>query len=524
MQSKIFKLAAGSAARGTCGKIIATHLHPEEDDLFETNFLTRYPGSQASYRRLIAEAAELIAEALPDRPYSGKTAAELSKLGISGFLPSTGQTPNETAHLLRMIVENSVSVSDPRTAAHLHCPPLLAALAAEVVISALNQSMDSFDQAPIATIVEQKMIRWLCGQAGLPTTADGTFTTGGSQSNYMGLLLARDAFLKKQWNWSAQKSGLPAEANRLRILCSEVAHFTVEKSASQLGLGTNAVVRIDVDEHFRMKPSALRNALQGLSGEGLLPVAIAGTAGTTDFGSIDPLQEISSIAREANTWLHVDAAYAGALLFSDAHQDKLAGIDHADSLSIDFHKLLWQPIPCSAFLVRDVGNFDSIKLYADYLNPELHEEEGIPNLVTTSLLTSRRFDALKLWISFQSLGRDKLAAMIDRTIALASHAATMIRSTPRLKLMADIQLSTVVVRYIPSRPDVDADLLNDKIRQQLFEEGQAVIGHTRVRGLRCLKFTCMNPSATESEMENLVKLIVERGSRLETFGQNQANP
>ena len=491
--------------------------------MFETDFLTRHQASQAAYRQLITQAAQLVAEALPDSPYDGKSAVELSKLVDSDFLPSTGKAPNEITRILRTIVENSVSVSDPRTAAHLHCPPLQAALAAEVVISALNQSMDSFDQAPIATIVEQKMIRWLCGQAGLPTTVDGTFTTGGSQSNYMGLLLARDAFLKKQWNWSAQKSGLPAEANRVRILCSEVAHFTVEKSVSQLGLGTDSVVWIDADEHFRMKPSALRNVLQGLSGEGLLPMAIVATAGTTDFGSIDPLQEISSIAREADIWLHVDAAYGGALLFSSAHRYKTAGIELGDSLSIDFHKLFWQPIPCSAFLLRDASHFDSIKLYADYLNPELHEEGGIPNLVTTSLLTSRRFDALKLWISFHSLGRDKLATMIDRTIGLAGYSATVIRKTPQLELMAEPQLSTVVFRYVRSGSDAEADLLNNQIRQQLFDEGRAVIGHTRVRGRQCLKFTCMNPSASETDMENLVKLIVEHGSRLEAFGQNQAN-
>ena len=526
MRSKIRRAAAGSAGALTCGKIIATQFHrlyPEEGDLFETDFLTRNQGGQAAYRRLITEAAQLIAEALPDCPYSGKRAAELSKLVTSDFLPSTGQAPNEIAHILRTIVENSVSVSDPRTAAHLHCPPLQAALAAEVVISALNQSMDSFDQAPIATIVEQKMIRWLCGEAGLPATADGTFTTGGSQSNYMGLLLARDAFLKKQWNWSAQKSGLPAEANRLRILCSEVAHFTVEKSASQLGLGTDSVVRIDVDEHFRMKPPALRDAFPGLSGEGLLPMAVVATAGTTDFGSIDPLQEISSIAREAGCWLHIDAAYGGALLFSAEHREKTSGIELADSLTIDFHKLFWQPIPCSAFLLRDESHFDSIKLYADYLNPELHEDEGVPNLVTTSLLTSRRFDALKLWISFQSLGRDKLAAMIDRTIALAAHAAAVVRQTSQLELMAEPQLSTAVFRYVPSKPDVDVDLLNHKIRQQLFDEGPAIIGHTRVRGLQCLKFTCMNPSVSEEEIEGLIRLIVECGSRLEAFARAHAN-
>jgi L-2,4-diaminobutyrate decarboxylase len=483
--------------------------------LFDTDFLTQHEKSKTAYRQLISKTAQLVCQFWPKSPHSGKKAAELSPFVDPDFLPEVGRVPDEIAHILRTVVENSVSVSNPRTAAHLHCPPLLAALAAEVVISSLNQSMDSFDQAPIATIVEQKILRWLCGQAGFPASADGTFTAGGSQSNYMGLLLARDTFLKKQWNWSAQKSGLPAEANRLRILCSEVAHFTVEKSASQLGLGTDSVVRIDVDDDFRMKPAALHNALLGLSGEGLLPMALVATAGTTDFGSIDPLLEISSIAREANCWLHVDAAYGGALLLSGAHRDKLAGVDRADSLSIDFHKLFWQPIPCSAFMLRDASHFDSIKLHADYLNPERHEEERIPNLVTTSLLTSRRFDALKLWISFQSLGRDKLAAMIDRTITLAAYAAAVVRKTPQLELMAEPQLSTVVFRYLPSTPNTDADVLNHQIRQQLFDEGQAVVGHTRVRDVQCVKFTCMNPSVSETEMESLLMLVVERGSTLE---------
>ena len=304
------------------------------------------------------------------------------------FFPKAAYSPAQLAATLRTVVSNSVAINHPYTAAHLHCPPLLAALAAEVVISALNQSMDSFDQAPIATVVEQKMIRLLCAEAGLPSSADGTFTTGGSQSNYLGLLLARDQLLQRHWNWSAQKSGLPPEARRLRIFCSEVAHFTVEKAAAQLGLGTDAVVRVAVDESFRMKPLALQDSLHAARSQDLLPMAIVATAGTTDFGSVDPLPELASVAREAGAWLHVDAAYGGALLFSAQHRNKLLGIEHADSLGLDFHKLFWQPIPCSAFLLRDARHFDSIKLHADYLNPELHEEEGIPNLVTTSLLTS----------------------------------------------------------------------------------------------------------------------------------------
>ena len=483
--------------------------------MFESDFLTQSQDSKREYRRLIEQAAAIAASSLPNVPCVGRNAATLAALVDPDFLPSSPRSNDEMVNTLRTVVANSIAVSHPNTAAHLHCPPLLAALATEVVISALNQSMDSFDQAPIATVVEQKIMRWLCAQAGLPSTADGTFTTGGSQSNYMGLLLARDAACKTQWNWSVQKSGLPPEARRLRIFCSEVAHFTAEKSASQLGLGTDAVVRVAVDDRFRMSPPALRDALAAANAQGLLPLAIVATAGTTDFGSVDPLPDLAEIAHSAVAWLHVDAAYGGALLFSSQHREKLKGIELADSLSIDFHKLFWQPIPCSAFLLRESRHFDAIKLHADYLNPELHEDAGIPNLVTTSLLTTRRFDALKLWISFQALGRDKLAAMIDRTIILAAHSAQVVRDTPQLELMCEPQLSTVVFRYVPADSDVDSDALNAALRQRLFDRGQAVIGHTIVRRRQCLKLTCMNPAVAENQIEGLVRMIVEAGVEVE---------
>jgi L-2,4-diaminobutyrate decarboxylase len=479
--------------------------------LFESEFLTSTEHSKDEYRKLIARAAQIVCESFPNQPYCGNSPAALGEAVATDFLPQREGSWDQIAETLRAVVANSIAVSNPHTAAHLHCPPLLAALAAEVVISALNQSMDSFDQAPIATVVEQKMIRWLATESGLPATAAGTFTTGGSQSNYMGLLLARDAFLQRHWNWSAQKSGLPPEARGMRILCSEAAHFTVEKSASQLGLGTDAVIRIDVDDQFRMKSSSLRSTLEALKTQGLLPTAIVATAGTTDFGSIDPLPEIAAVAREANAWLHVDAAYGGALLFSTQHRSRLAGIENAHSVAIDFHKLFWQPIPCSAFLVRDARHFDTIRLYADYLNPEIHEEEGIPNLVTTSLLTSRRFDALKLWISFQTLGREKLAAMIDRTMALANYAGIVVRACRDLELVCEPQLSTVVFRYISSGRELDADRINREIPLKLFDRGVAVIGRTRVQGRHCLKLTCMNPATTETDIETLIELISSQG-------------
>src|SRR5262249_21861684 len=141
--------------------------------------------------------------------------------------------------------------------------------------------------------------------------------------------------------------------------------------------------------------------------QGKVVMAIVGTAGTTDFGSIDPLADIAKLAQSAGAWFHIDAAYGSALLFSHKHRRLLRGVEKADSVSMDFHKLFWQPISCAAFLVHDARQFRHMKLHADYLNPEAHEKLGIPDLVTRSVATTRRFDALKLWLSFQALGRKK---------------------------------------------------------------------------------------------------------------------
>lgn len=484
-------------------------------DLFESDFLTSAPESKLLYRELMTRVTELIRSCFPGQPYAGKSPAALSALIDPAFLPDEGAAPDTVFDKLGGLISNSLAVSHPHTAAHLHSPPLLATLAAEAVISALNQSLDSFDQGPVATMLEQKFVQWLTSEAGLPATAGGTFTAGGTQSNYMGLLLARDAFLKSRFQWPAQKRGLPREAARMRVLCSEAAHFTVEKSAAQLGLGTEAVVRVEVDDAFRMRPEGLRRAFDELRHQDLLPFAVVATAGTTDFGSVDPLPEIAALAKSAGAWLHVDAAYGGALLFSPLHREKLRGIALADSLSLDFHKLFWQPIPAGAFLLREDLHFELIALHADYLNPEAHEVQGIPDLVTKSLLTSRRFDVLKPWLSFQLLGRRKLGAMIDRTIELASCAAAAVRRTSPLQLVHGFSLSTVVFCYVPARPGVDGDGLNAALRQRLFDRGIAVIGHTRVGGRQCLKLTCMNPTVSDGQMENLISIVAEHGRELE---------
>jgi L-2,4-diaminobutyrate decarboxylase len=462
-------------------------------------FLTSDPASRAAYRDAILHAADLLLGALPAQPYSGATPRQLDDLFSQ---PPDGEALADWARELRAIVAHSVNPAHPWTVAHLHSAPLIPALAAEAILSALNQSMDSFDQAPAATIIEQNVLRWLCSVIGLPSASGGTFTPGGTVSNYMGLLLARDHFGLRKWNWRGHEKGLPPEAGRYRFLCSAAAHFSVAKSAMQLGLGTDSVTQIPVDDRCRMRVDALADCLAGLRAAGRHPVAIVGTAGTTDFGAIDPLAEIARLARAAGAWFHVDAAYGGVLLLS-AQRDALRGIEMADSVGVDFHKLLWMPVSCSALVVRNDALFDTIKLQADYLNPEAHEELGIPDLVTKSVLTTRRFDALKVWLCLRAIGTRRLGKMIDRCMMLAREVAALLARDPAFELLHEPEMTCVVFRLR------GAD--NDAIRHAMFNAGEAVLGHTVVAGRSALKFTLLNPTVTLADYAALLDCIKARG-------------
>lgn len=466
---------------------------------FEDLFFTGQP----AWESMMAETVAVLRDALPAGPYAGGDATQLPEFGAGPVLPRTPLAKEALLAEFKRIAGGSVAVWHPHVAAHLHCPVLLPALAAEVAISALNQSMDSFDQAPAATLIELKLADWLCRLAGLPEGAAATFTSGGTQSNFMGLLLARDAFSLRHWNHSTRREGLHPDFRRLRILCSAHAHFSIAKSAIQLGLPESAVVPVATDEGWRMDPGALEREILRLKKEGLIPFAVAATAGTTDFGSIDPLPAIAALAREHGLWMHVDAAYGGALLMSPSHRGRLAGLEHADSVTIDFHKAFFQPVSCSALLLRDRVHFALVNIAADYLNPGDHEDDGFPDLVNWSLQTTRRFDALKMWLSLRSVGAERFAAMIDSLVEKAQWLAFTLEGDERFDLLHRPEFGCVVFRYRHER----ADWLNDTIPKYLFRRGEAVIGHTRIDGRPCLKLTLINPMSGTVELLALLDKI-----------------
>jgi L-2,4-diaminobutyrate decarboxylase len=483
---------------------------------FDRDFLSATAAGKRAYADAMTSAEAIVQRDLASltAPYQGPAPTELAKLiGALDVCPEEGRGLDATLDLVgRVVLRNSMMVSNPACLGHLHCPPLISALAAEALISAANQSMDSWDQAPAATYLERHVINWLCGLFGLGAHADGIFTSGGTQSNFMGLMLARDTFAKHVCGWPIQERGLPPAASRFRILCSEDAHFSLRQSAAILGLGQGAVVPVPVDLQRRMNAAAAATVIDDLITRGDHPIAIAATAGTTDSGAIDPLPELAALARHYGLWLHVDAAYAGALILSDRHRTRLAGVHLADSITVDFHKLFYQPISCSAFLVRDRAAFDLIRIHADYLNPASNEAAGMLDLVTKSIQTTRRFDGLKPFVSLHALGRKRIAAMIDNTIDVAQAAATLIQSDHDLELALPPSLNALMLRFHPQgTAEEELDAVNLAIQQRLLMEGHAMLARTQFNGRLFLKITLLNPRTTLSD----IAVILDR---LKTFG------
>ena len=460
-------------------------------------------------RRLdaLARAAAATVEGLRwphDTPRSALSPAALRELvRADAVCPENGRDLDEVLRDFATTVwHHGVVASDAACVAHLHPPTLVPAVATELAIAATNQSMDSWDQAPAATEVELHLMGWLAGLIGFGPAASGVMTSGGTASNVLGVTLARSA-AAAQSGADVLKEGLPSHATDWRILCSDQAHFSIQRAAAQLGLGRDAVVGVATSAAGSLDLGALDEAIERLAREGRRVVLLVATAGTTDLGAIDPLAQVAARARRLGCWLHVDAAVAGAFLLADSLRGRLAGIELADSVTIDFHKLWWQPFNASALVVRDEATFDLLRVRSDYLDRG-DELEGMVNLVGRSLDTSRRFDAAKVVVSLRTLGRRNLAEMIEHLVALAAHAGEVIDAEQSLSLLA----RPTAVTCVFDAPGASADDLRE-VQQRLLARGELVLGRTQIKGRAALKFTFMNPLATTGDVDALVRVVLD---------------
>ncbi|MEV7090913.1 pyridoxal-dependent decarboxylase [Streptomyces sp. NPDC093085] len=527
----------------------------------------------------------------PGRP---EAVAASVAAALAGAGARTGD-PGALARLTELLAHGSADPADPACAAHLHCPPLAVAVAADLAVSALNPSQDSWDQAPAATSLETLLLQEMARLVGYDDTrAAGVLTSGGTESNLMGLMLARDHILGAATGRQIELTGVPptvapgtppgevpqpapgslpapradsrpgapraGRAGRPRILASASAHFSVQRAAALLGLGEDAVLPVPVDHDLRMVPEALAAALDGCAARGETPVAVVATAGTTDTGAIDPLRACAELAAAHGAWLHVDAAYGGGALLSDRLAPLLDGLALADSVSLDWHKLGWQPAAAGVFLVREAETYASLARRAVYLNPADDEEAGYPSLLGLSLRTTRRADAFKIAVTLRTLGRDGLGRLVDACRDLAVAGARGVRAHPRLELHSEPVLTAFLFRYVPDgeapggtddRSDAGndtntdngndnantaataataaarSDLINAALRRRLLREGRAVVGRTELPGTGPgrvrLKLTLLNPHATPDDVDRLLTAVVTAGQAEEADQADRAD-
>ncbi|WP_236808979.1 pyridoxal phosphate-dependent decarboxylase family protein [Amycolatopsis albispora] len=428
-------------------------------------------------------------------------AAELASALPSGSLLAEGVGAERAlTELSALLAAGSVDPADPWCAAHLHCPPLAVSVAADVVAAALNPSMDSWDQAPVASELEREFTAALARVCfpGEDTAPDAVVTTGGTESNLLGLLLAREH----------------APGHRVVPVCGANAHHSVARAAWVLGLPAPVVVACDGD---RLRPDALAEALDALTE----PAVVVATAGTTNTGEIDPLPEIAALCRAAGAHLHVDAAYGGMALFSPAHAGLLAGLAEADSVALDMHKFGWQPVAAGLLACRDARMLGALNVRAEYLNADDDTEAGLPDLLGRSIRTSRRPDAFRMAVTFYALGHRELGRLVARCCETATEVAEDIAADPGLHLWAAPSLSTVLFR--PRVPDE----VVARVRRTLLEAGTAVLGRatmpTGPGGAEqvWLKLTLLNPEATAADYRPLLDLVVRTAAELTAAGEER---
>ncbi|MFD8520589.1 pyridoxal phosphate-dependent decarboxylase family protein [Streptomyces capillispiralis] len=393
---------------------------------------------------------------------------------VGDVLPERGD-PDALRTLVHAFTEGAADPAHPLCTAHLHCPPLAVAAAADLAAAALNPSLDSWDQAPAASALETLVTRALAREAG---HADALVTTGGTESNHLALLLAREA-----------------HGRSLCLVHGTNAHHSLPRAAWLLGLPRPVTVPAP---DGTLDPGALDAILTRLPG----PHLVAATAGTTDTGGIDPLPEIAARCTAHGARLHIDAAYGGPLLFSDRHRHRLTGLDAAHTITLDLHKLGWQPVPAGLLTVRDPDDLTALRHHADYLNAHDDTEAGLPDLLGRSLRTTRRADVLKLAVTLKTLGRTGLGALVDQVCAHARAFAALVHDDPRFDLHRRPVISTVLFR--PAGAD---DTAVATLRRHLLTTGRAVLGRARADGRLWLKATLLNPATHPDDLAGLLHLV-----------------
>jgi aromatic-L-amino-acid decarboxylase len=415
----------------------------------------------------------------------------------------------------RDVEPHSMQVPSPHYFGQFNPAPLAIGVWADALCSALNQNAGAWRNGPTSALIEAQVIGWLGQLMGYGPDAFGVLASGGSEANLIALKCARD-----KASVDICDRGVTAVVGDLTVYTSEQCHFSVEKSLDILGLGRKSLRKIETDERFHIRIDQLRAAIEKDRSEGHRPICIVGIAGTTSTGVIDPLPELAAIARENNCWFHVDAAYGGGLAFSDKHRPKLRGIELADSITFDPHKWMFVPFSCGTILVRDGGRVlrDSFEMSPEYLNEDRGFADAQYDFFRYGQMGTRRFNALKLWMAFKSMGKRGYAETTERHIELTGYFASRLDALPDFERVGEIETAVCCFRYLPGSvralPPEDQDRVQQALQQRVEQSGKAFFPSTILHGRRALRVNIHSYLTERRHVDDLVELLVAEAEKL----------
>jgi len=367
---------------------------------------------------------------------------------------------------------------------------------ADFLASVLNQNVTAWRSAPAAVTIERQVIRWIAEALGCDGMT-GSFCGGGSSANLMALAMAREACLPA--NEDGARAGV--------VYTSREAHMSMSKAVALLGLGRRNLRLIAADEQFRMDVGALERSIAEDRAAGRTPLAVVASAGTVSTGAIDPLEAIGELCRAQGIWLHVDGAYGVPAALVAA--EKFRGLGAADSLSLDLHKWLYQPVDCGMLLFKDPARARAAFAYTgEYARVlETEPDEGFAFFEESTEL-SRRFRALKVWLSLRYHGLDAFRAAIRSDLEHARQLADLIANTPGLELVAPVELSAVCFRYRGS------DEINSAILRHVIENGRVYLSNASIHGRFALRACFVNHRTRPADVALIVSEVLAAAARL----------
>jgi aromatic-L-amino-acid/L-tryptophan decarboxylase len=451
---------------------------------------------RALAERVVTLAAGLLGDLPTARAFPETSGAEVSA-AFDAPLPEDGLGPAALDALARVVALSRPP--GPRFFGYVLGSGEPVAALADLLASVLNQNVTAWRSAPAAVTIERVVVRWLAEAVGCPGFV-GSLTGGGSSANLMALAMAREA-------------RAPANADGVVpggvLYASSEVHMSIPRAAALLGLGHAGVREIPVDGSFRMDVDALERAVGEDLAAGRRPIAVVASAGTVSTGAVDPLGPIAEVARRHGLWMHVDGAY-GALA-ALAVPEVFAGMERADSVSLDAHKWLYQPLDCGCLLYRDAGAARTAFSHTgDYTRSLLEDPVERFAFFEESPELSRRFRALKPWLSLRYHGVRAYRKSIRTDLALAQRLAAAVDARTELERLAPVPLSAVCFRHLGGggRTDAELDRLNQELLLRVVRRGRVFLSNATVRGRFALRACLVNHRTTGSDVDAIVTEVL----------------